>query len=217
MIFMRISIMNPKMISMMISILIYMMNIFGTRLFCTPLKSGQWHKCSLVNDTDAECWVKNTLSALVSLTIGQWYKCRNQAFLHFFIERSMTRMQLGQWHGYRMMSVNHTQCMRVIDHRSMKRMPEPGFFALPYRAVNDTNAVRSMTRMQIAEYKSDSVHSCHWPSVNDTNAGTRLFCTSLYRAVNDTNAVWSMTRMQIAEFKSHSVHSCHWPSVGTRD
>ena len=46
-------------------------------------------------------------------------------------------------------------------HWSMTRMPEPGFFALPYRAVNDTNAVWSMTRMQIVGCISHSVHSCH--------------------------------------------------------
>ena len=65
------------------------------------------------------------------------------------------------WSMTRMPSVNHTQCIRVIDHQSMTRMPEPGFFAPPYRAVNDTNAVWSMTRMQIAECISHSVHSCH--------------------------------------------------------
>ena len=95
-------------------------------------------------------------------------------------------MQFGQWHGCRLLSVYHTQCIRVIDRRSMTQMPTPGFFAPLYRAVNDTNAVWSMTRMQIAECISHSVHLCHWPLVNDTNADT---CTiiSHYRAVNDTN------------------------------
>ena len=51
------------------------------------------------------------------------------------------------------LSVNYTQCIRVIDQWSMTQMLTelltPGFFSPVYRAVNDTNAFWSMTRMQI--------------------------------------------------------------------
>ena len=40
-----------------------------------PFRSSQWHQCRLVDDTDADYWVYITLSAFVSLTIGQWHEC----------------------------------------------------------------------------------------------------------------------------------------------
>ena len=36
---------------------------------------GQWHQCSLVNDTNAHIWVWIKLSTFVSLTSGQWHEC----------------------------------------------------------------------------------------------------------------------------------------------
>ena len=88
------------------------------------------------------------------------------------------------------MSLNHTHCIRVIDHWSMTRMQllsysKKPFFPL-YRGgqwkqciiVNDTN-------VHWWECKSHSVHLCHW------------------LLVNDRNAHWY-------ECKSHSVHPCYW-------
>ena len=107
----------------------------------TQMQFGQWHECSetkvlmgpfrAVNDTNAvwsmtrmqitEC-KSHSVCAFVSLTTSQWHECRHQTFLHPLIERSMTRMQFGQWHRCRLLSVNHTHCIRVIDHWSMTRM-----------------------------------------------------------------------------------------------
>ena len=68
--------------------------------------------------------------SMTGMQFGQWHECQNQAFLHSLIEWSMTRMQFGQWHGCRLLSVNHTQCICVIDHSQWHKCS----------SVNDTNA-----------------------------------------------------------------------------
>ena len=51
----------------------------GVSILRLPTRStGQWHECSLVNDTDAHLWVYITLSAFVSLTAGQWHECKEK-------------------------------------------------------------------------------------------------------------------------------------------
>ena len=112
----------------------------------------------------------HSVDAFVSLTTSLWHKCCHQTFLHPLVERSITRMQFGQWHGCRLLSVNYIQSVHLCH----------------WPPVNDTNAVWSVTGMQITEFKSHLVSA--FVSLT-MNADTKFLFAPSYRTVNDMDAV----------------------------
>ena len=122
-----------------------------------------------------------------------------RAQLSFLREWSMTRMHFGQWHECRWLSVNHTQCIRVIDHWSMTRMPT--------RAQLSFLRERSMTRMHFGQW-----HECRLMSVNHTLCIRVIDHRSMTRMPRRAQLSflreWSMTRMHFGQW-----HGCRLLSV----